>query len=404
MRLILIFSVIILLSEARHLNKTSSRLKIQENIQVIQDVVTELYVRHSIEFDFVLFGQPAAKVTDTINELLKKEKEIKKVYRVDNNLGSWTGPYNDTSDWSGKAGLIFVSNLESFIDFLMDFSDTQSKLLFFIPEHLKFDDSKVSNSNRWNTENYFLIESKSRIELKTFRRWTSKSCDIKYFVPINTFTTKWINPLIIPERFSNMNGCTLKVIINFILLPTFEIILEMGLTNIHPTAKPIIEKRDAREDEILKIFAEERNFKVTKVPRFADHDLQIFMSVLCSTQRCTDAVFDYHFIFMVSAPEPYTNYEKMLLPFDTLTWYYLLGVFCAAFIGIFFLNLTPAYFRDLVYGRNVNMPSFNVIGTLFGIGQTKLPDNNFGRIILMTFILFCLIFRVGYQGNFILWL
>jgi hypothetical protein len=28
----------------------------------------------------------------------------------------------------------------------------------------------------------------------------------------------------------------------------------------------------------------------------------------------------------------------------------------------------------------------------------RLPDNNFGRIILMNFILFCLIIRTGYQG------
>jgi hypothetical protein len=115
--------------------------------------------------------------------------------------------------------------------------------------------------------------------------------------------------------------------------------------------------------------------------------------------RCGGFVHQNSIIFMISPPEPYSNYEKMILPFDDLTWYYLLGVFCSAFVGIFILNQTPKFFRDLVYGKNVNMPSFNVIGTFFGIGQTKLPDNNFGRIILMAFILFCLIFRTAYQGK-----
>lgn len=36
---------------------------------------------------------------------------------------------------------------------------------------------------------------------------------------------------------------------------------------------------------------------------------------------------------------------------------------------------------------------------MFGIGQTKLPFKNFGRIILTSFILWCLVIRTGYQGK-----
>jgi hypothetical protein len=39
-----------------------------------------------------------------------------------------------------------------------------------------------------------------------------------------------------------------------------------------------------------------------------------------------------------------------------------------------------------------------ISGTFFGIGQMRLPINNFGRIILMVFILFCLIIRTAYLG------
>ncbi|KAG5679800.1 hypothetical protein PVAND_009338 [Polypedilum vanderplanki] len=52
----------------------------------------------------------------------------------------------------------------------------------------------------------------------------------------------------------------------------------------------------------------------------------------------------------------------------------------------------------LVYGHGVKIPSLNVVGTFFGIGQTKLPDLSFSRFILMIFILFCLIIRTAYQG------
>jgi hypothetical protein len=54
----------------------------------------------------------------------------------------------------------------------------------------------------------------------------------------------------------------------------------------------------------------------------------------------------------------------------------------------------------MVFGEGVRMPSYNVAGTFFGIGQMRLPTANFPRFILMLFILFCLIFRTAYQGVF----
>lgn len=204
----------------------------------------------------------------------------------------------------------------------------------------------------------------------------------------------------IPEKFSYFNGCTLTFYSNFIFLPTFDIIADNGLYQINPLIASVLNKRSAREKEILKIYADYGNFTAVQLQvKSEDLNVIIVLGYPVPFERCGAAVFDYNLIVMVSAPEPYTNYEKMLLPFDSTTWYYLMGVFCSAFIGIFVLNRTPKLFRDLVYGKNVNMPSFNVIGTFFGIGQTKLPDNNFGRIILMTFIIFCLVFRTAYQGK-----
>jgi hypothetical protein len=370
---------------------------------VIFDVASELFVRHSTEFDFVIFGQPTSTTTGTIDGLLNNQEGIKKVYQVDD-LNHWTGPANDTQVWSGKAGLIFVSKLQSLIDFLIIYGDVKAKLLFFIPEFLKFDDSKVLSSSSENNENYFLIESKSKIELKSFRRWTEKSCEIKKFVSINTFdlaAKKWTTPLTLPEKFSNYNGCSLKIYPNFILLPTFDLLIDNGLINMDPIIQVHLDKRDAREREIVKIYSEQGNFSLIEVMgKKEKFDVEIVLGYDAALiQRCGALIPDYNLMLMVSAPEPYTNFEKMILPFDSATWFYLIGVLCAAFAGIFFLNLTPKFFRDLVYGKDVNMPSFNVIGTLFGIGQTKLPDNNFGRIILMTFIIFCLIFRTAYQGE-----
>lgn len=113
----------------------------------------------------------------------------------------------------------------------------------------------------------------------------------------------------------------------------------------------------------------------------------------------TNPVTQYDYAIFALPGEPYSNYEKLFLPFDNLTWTYFFILFGCAFLVILIVNNFPKKFQILLYGEGVTMPSFNVVGTFFGIGQIKLPDHNFGRIILMNFIVFCLIFRTGYQGK-----
>jgi hypothetical protein len=103
--------------------------------------------------------------------------------------------------------------------------------------------------------------------------------------------------------------------------------------------------------------------------------------------------------FMLSPGEPYTKFEKLYLPFDDETWKYLLITFGSAFLLIFFINRLDRKFQDLIYGKKVTSPAFNVVSIFFGIGQVKLPSGNFARITLVTFMCFCLIVRTAYQGN-----
>lgn len=101
---------------------------------------------------------------------------------------------------------------------------------------------------------------------------------------------------------------------------------------------------------------------------------------------------------MHSPAEPYTNYEKMLLPFDEETWTYLIILFILTFVIILIINQMPQFVQDTVYGKGVKTPTVNSMMAIFGIGQSKLAENNFGRILFVTFIMFCLVMRTAYQG------
>jgi hypothetical protein len=114
----------------------------------------------------------------------------------------------------------------------------------------------------------------------------------------------------------------------------------------------------------------------------------------------TSTFNDVFFIFTVRPAEYYSNFEKMALPFDTLTWYFLIITFSLAFATIFCINRLPPRIQVMFYGIGVKTPALNVLTIFFGVGQARLPSLHFSRIILMAFIIFCLIIRTAYQGVF----
>ena len=69
----------------------------------------------------------------------------------------------------------------------------------------------------------------------------------------------------------------------------------------------------------------------------------------------------------------------------------------AVFI-VFIINRLPQVVKNIIYGTKVQTPIFNIIRGFFGIGQPILPDGNFARLILISFIFWCLVIRTAYQG------
>ena len=68
---------------------------------------------------------------------------------------------------------------------------------------------------------------------------------------------------------------------------------------------------------------------------------------------------------------------------------------------MFLLNIVnhlPKKIKKYFYGKSVRAPILNIFRVFFGIGQTKLPDKHFGRIILISYIFWCLVIRTVYQG------
>lgn len=109
-------------------------------------------------------------------------------------------------------------------------------------------------------------------------------------------------------------------------------------------------------------------------------------------------MFFSNFIFVPSG-EKHSGYEKLLLPFDVVTWVCILITFSMAYTTVFLLNFTKPSIKTFVFGKNDKTPSLNIAIAFFVISQTTLPRTNFARYLLMTFIMYSMIIRTAYQGK-----
>jgi hypothetical protein len=155
--------------------------------------------------------------------------------------------------------------------------------------------------------------------------------------------------------------------------------------------------------DLFKILSNKGHF----IPIFLDSDSNDFQKmhivltfpILTSPDKFTKADFTTQFIeekvsIFLTQREPYSVNEKLLLPFDDTTWIFFVAFLLYTFMSIIVIKLVSRRFQHMLY----ETPAFNFVGTLFGISQITLPDANFSRILLMTFILYCLVLRTAYQG------
>lgn len=371
--------------------------------QVISEVAFELFSKQE-SFDFLVLGKFSRITNDAIKEVRQRrgDNEINLKYFHSNSYDKWV--------WTGKGALVFLEEFSAVGQFFKDLNVQKfdkPKLLIYISKAENFEKIKEKIFTQKFNFNFLLLESKKKIELKTFEMWTEKACNVEQLVTLNVFdkkSKKWRKPLQIQEKFTNFHGCPIKIFTNVYELPSFDLINAAGMAMIDPIIEPFLAKRNVKVLELMRIYAGAGNFTaITGKSEYEKYNVVLWLYYYYGNwsdhMSCSMSVRQNNIKFMYSPPEPYTNYEKMILPFDYETWIYLILVFCSAFVGIFVINQMHKRFRDIIYGKDVKTPSLNVLRSFFGIALTKLPSNNFARIILMTFLWFCLIFRTAYQGE-----
>ena len=96
----------------------------------------------------------------------------------------------------------------------------------------------------------------------------------------------------------------------------------------------------------------------------------IFSIVTMHFGQChvTSAFADTSLIFIMTPSPKYTDWEKVLLPFDEAVWMYLIITFLFAFIIVMIISFMPQKVHNVVFGMHIQHPGFNITGAFFGIG------------------------------------
>lgn len=109
--------------------------------------------------------------------------------------------------------------------------------------------------------------------------------------------------------------------------------------------------------------------------------------------------FSFPAVFVISPGRTMSDFEKLAQPFSGIVWISLIITLAMAVVVILLVKLKLSQLRAIFFGTNTDNPLVNLVTVILGGSQTRLPDRNFSRFILMMFIIFCLVMRSAYVGS-----
>ena len=392
--------------------------------KVLYDVVDVFLVREKIDFNILVVKQFRTQFSwDILNNFMAKSNSTFSYQISLNNrvLFDWRIHLN-------RSNILFLESLNQF-QYIEKFykvqrhSDQPIKYFVFIPD-LTFEELKTSwiynfylkmnlNSGSVFHYSYFITNEEDTVTLSTVEWFSPGRCNSPKLNKLNTFdkkTVKWDSVLEDYEKFLEYHGCELVMMLP---LPAKD-----G-TVYHASGYSVLIGNSSDYEihgispVIFEITSRIHNFTVDYRPVYMQDDwhrldgpnfivgsindskkvvnvyFEIFTLFYIGINIRTSNVVENRKVLMAVTPaEKYTVYEKFFLPFDLEMWILSALTFALTFLTIFIINRLSKSTQSIVYGQRVETPAWNVVSIFFGISQTRLPNKNFSRFILVMFIYF----------------
>ncbi|KAG5670800.1 hypothetical protein PVAND_001038 [Polypedilum vanderplanki] len=352
--------VLIFLLLYEHVESSNNNFRVQLNSRnsisvALTNVIDEFFIKQEILFDVVFVVPYSKNYPDIFDLTLTKIKNhrpisIKKFY-----------PENYVKNFLNSSSIIFIDwsvhknlNLSKFFTV----SKVDPRGLRFLLYYQNCSDVTAKNTTFNDDSSTFPItlysfiichQDENTLNLVTHEWFEPGKCNQRQIKILNSFdleTKTWKNPLKNYQKFKNFNGCY------------FEIL------DLHDDPLFNVFTVPLKNTSIISSIARKTNFTFDFVNR-SYVTTEIFFQpgylVLYDKYATTTSYSELKIGLIVTEGEAYSDYEKLLLPFDESTWTLLLGTFAFAFMLIFCLNRMRIQIREIFYGKGVTMPSFNVV-------------------------------------------
>jgi len=416
MKILLCLSFWIHLAFAIDRNFLNVSKDIDTRLKAFSDAITQLFVENLIEFDIIIYGNASNSTTDQLG-LKNFEYFAYDLKKVSNKFVTECYSLN-------KSAVVFVKNITDLDDF-----NFIAQLTNTFPKQFKFliwmDDMEVISfgniehflhdiPSHVSLHEYILLELNGTLELITFEWFGDGFCNAPKLSSIGQFSStsmKWNKSFRNYHKFRNFHECLLvsdlseQIVVNRyedkisgqtkgLMIDLFSAIAQKGNFSsvfFYKYIPSVYYGIECMKRKRMK----ERLGRRTKI----SFNVSFKVKANGYVYHVTSTAYQASFIFLITPDDPITITEKLFLPFDEFTWIMLIVTFMTAFLVIFIANLMPKKFQKIIYGKEIKTPALNIFYIFFGIGQMKVPDKSFSRFLLISFILFCLIFRTCYQSK-----
>lgn len=253
------------------------------------------------------------------------------------------------------------------------------------------------------------------VKLTTFFPFQENKCRKADPTQINTFVEdSWTNQEFFPKKLKNFHNCPIKVGSP----PNFLSFIEVKSAN----GSVDYVGSDA---EILRLLADTMNFEMSVnysstpnewglvfengsavgvIDQVVSGDSDMVMGYFLDWERsqALDQSCAYFFqpvVVIVPSGAPFTSLENLFRPFSFVLWLSMTATLSCATICIFYLKLRSSTVRHWFFENDVHNSYYNLLMIIVGGSINTLPKQNFPRILIMTFVLFCLVMRTVYQSQ-----
>lgn len=105
-------------------------------------------------------------------------------------------------------------------------------------------------------------------------------------------------------------------------------------------------------------------------------------------------------IIVVPVGEAFTSLEKLLKPFGSITWAFVVAVLLITFLFISFVKWRfSKHVQTFIFGESNTSPHLNTLNVFLGGSLNILPTTTFARTLLGIFLFYSLIITSSYTGS-----